>query len=257
MFKNVLIGVDGRQGGRDAIALARRLAGPEATFMLAHVCFPFPGRGATEAAPLERAQAQQLLERERQLAEVDAELVVADPWPVGSGLHRLAEQRRADLLVVGSTRRALVGRVLLGDDCMAALDGAPGAVGIAPRGYALAPRSLQHLGVGFDASPQSEAALGAARELAAAHAGTIKLFSVVSPREVHDRQIPADWPDAIDTPIDRQAKRLARLNGVHNVVTYGDPREELAEAGKQLDLLIVGSRGHGPIGRLIHGSVSR
>ena len=257
MFTNVLIGVDGKQGGRDAIALARQLAGPEATFTLAHVCFPFPGRGATEAVPVERAQAQQLLERERRDAQVDAQLVVGDPWPVGSGLHRLAEQLRADLLVVGSTRRALIGRVLLGDDCWAALDGAPCAVGIAPRGYGLAPHRLQRLGVGFDASLQSEAALGAARELAGAHAGTIKAFSVVSLREVHDTQIPADWPDALDRLIDSRAERLARLNGVHGVVTYGDPREELAHAGKELDLLIVGSRGYGPIGRLIHGSVSR
>lgn len=257
MFKNVLIGVDGKQGGRDAIALARQLAGPDATLTLAHVCFPFPGRGATEAVPIERAQARQLLERERRLAEVDAQVVVGDPWPVDSGLHLLAEQGRADLLVVGSTRHALVGRVLLGDDCLAALDGAPCAVGIAPRGYALAPHPLQRLGVGFDGSPQSEAALGAARALAAAHAGTVKAFSVVSMREVHDTQIPADWPDAIDRLIDRRAARLARFNGVHGVVTYGDPRDELVQAGKGLDLLIVGSRGYGPVGRLIHGSVSR
>src|SRR5579859_3719858 len=37
MFKDVLIGVDGRQGGRDAVALARELATPEARFTLAHV----------------------------------------------------------------------------------------------------------------------------------------------------------------------------------------------------------------------------
>lgn len=257
MFKNVLIGVDGKQGGRDAIALARQLAGPDATLALAHVCFPFPGRGATEAVPIEREQAQQLLERERRLAEVDAQLVVGDPWPVGRGLHLLAKQRRADLLVVGSTRRALVGRVLLGDDCLAALDGAPCAVGIASREYASTPHRLQRLGVGFDGSPQSEAALGVARELAAAHAGMIKAFSVVSPQEVHDTQIPGDWPDPIDKPIDSRSERLARLSGVHGVVTYGDPREELAQAGKELDLLIIGSRGNGPIGRLIHGSVSR
>jgi hypothetical protein len=31
MFENVLVGVDGHQGGRDAIALARQLAAPEAS----------------------------------------------------------------------------------------------------------------------------------------------------------------------------------------------------------------------------------
>ena len=37
MFENILVGVDGRQGGRDAIALAKRLAAPDATITLAHV----------------------------------------------------------------------------------------------------------------------------------------------------------------------------------------------------------------------------
>ena len=37
MFKKVLIGVDGRDGGRDAIALAQNLGGPRAHYVLANV----------------------------------------------------------------------------------------------------------------------------------------------------------------------------------------------------------------------------
>ena len=37
MFKNVLVGVDGRAGGRDAIALASRLRDPDGELTLAHV----------------------------------------------------------------------------------------------------------------------------------------------------------------------------------------------------------------------------
>ena len=37
MFKNVLVGVDGRAGGRDAIALASQLANPDGKLTLAHV----------------------------------------------------------------------------------------------------------------------------------------------------------------------------------------------------------------------------
>jgi hypothetical protein len=37
VFDNVVIGVDGRSGGRDAIALAKRLAAPDARVTLAHV----------------------------------------------------------------------------------------------------------------------------------------------------------------------------------------------------------------------------
>jgi hypothetical protein len=37
MFRRVLVGVDGRSGGRDAIALARRLAAPDGVITLAHI----------------------------------------------------------------------------------------------------------------------------------------------------------------------------------------------------------------------------
>ena len=37
---------------------------------------------------------------------------------------------------------------------------------------------------------------------------------------------------------------------------YGRPWEELVRFGEQLDLLLVGSRGYGPLGRLFHGGVS-
>ena len=40
MFTNILVGVDGGLGGRDAIALARRLAAKRSTLTLAHV---YPG----------------------------------------------------------------------------------------------------------------------------------------------------------------------------------------------------------------------
>jgi nucleotide-binding universal stress UspA family protein len=258
MFSNVLIGVDGRQGGRDAIALARQLAAPSATFMLAHVFGPLLGRGALEALPVERAECRQLLERERELATLDAHLAVCAERPVGQGLHELAEERHADLLVVGSTRHALLGRALLGDDCRAALDGAPCAIAIAPRAYAQVARALRRLGVGYEASAESERALSAARELAGAHGGAIRVLWVVSLQDVREEKpIPADWPEAIDELIERHADRLAQLVGIHGVVTYGGPREELAQFGKDLDLLIVGSRGYGPLGRLFHGSVSR
>ena len=258
MFGNVLVGVDGRQGGRDAIALARQLAAPEATFTLAHVCAPFPGRGAVELLQIERAEAQQMLERERELAEIDAQLVVRGPRSVGRGLHELAEITEADLLVVGPTRHAMTGRLLMGDDCHAALDGSPCAIGIPPLGYAPAPHGLHRLGVGFDGSPESEGALRVARELAAMYAGTIKAIRVVSLQEVReDKPIPADWPGGIDELIEGHSEELAQLDAVEGVVTYGGPREELVQAGKELDLLIVGSRGYGPIGRLFHGSVSR
>jgi nucleotide-binding universal stress UspA family protein len=258
MFTKVLIGVDGRQGGRDAIVLARQLAARAATLTLGHACAPILGPGAVEALPWQRTEAEKLLERERKLAGVNARLAVRDPFPVAPGLHELAEQHQVDLLVVGSTRHALLGRVLMGDDYRAALDGAPCAIAIAPRGYALAPHRLERLAVGYDGSPESEHALSAAHDLAMGAGAAVTVLWVVSLQDVRsERPVPADWPGAIDDLIDRHAERLAGLQDVHGLVAYGRPREELAKLGQDVDLLVVGSRGYGPLGRLAHGSISR
>lgn len=63
MFDNVLVGVDGRQGGRDAIALAKALASPAAKLTLAHVYggHSAGGRVSALAMPLELEAAEELL----------------------------------------------------------------------------------------------------------------------------------------------------------------------------------------------------
>jgi nucleotide-binding universal stress UspA family protein len=68
-------------------------------------------------------------------------------------------------------------------------------------------------------------------------------------------------PGAVDnTPrrlLEDARGRIAALGDVEPRAVYGQPAEELALYSASLDLLIVGSRGYGPIGRLIHGSTSQ
>ena len=56
--------------------------------------------------------------------------------------------------------------------------------------------------------------------------------------------------------MDYERGRLCGLEDVEGDVSYGEPSEELAQFSEDLDLLIVGSRSYGPLGRLVHGSVS-
>ena len=56
--------------------------------------------------------------------------------------------------------------------------------------------------------------------------------------------------------IERERERLGEIEGVVGDVAYGDASEELARFAAEVDLLIVGSRGYGPLGRLINGSTS-
>jgi nucleotide-binding universal stress UspA family protein len=68
-------------------------------------------------------------------------------------------------------------------------------------------------------------------------------------------------PGAVDnTPgrlLEDACARIAALGDVEPRAAYGQPAEELALYSASLDLLVVGSRGYGPIGRLIHGSTSQ
>src|ERR1039457_5463462 len=78
MFNNVLVGVDGRPNGRDAIALATRLTDPDGKLTLAHVHSGNlrPSHAISPALVREeREDSHKLLEQERTEAGVLAELV--------------------------------------------------------------------------------------------------------------------------------------------------------------------------------------
>src|SRR5690348_2626304 len=106
VFEHVVVGVDRREGGRDAIALAARLVSDGARLTLAHV---YRGevsawRGAVPPfEPTERRQAEQELQTAAREAGVVAEVSCHGATSVGRGLHELAELAAADLLIVGSS----------------------------------------------------------------------------------------------------------------------------------------------------------
>ncbi|HVR05989.1 MAG TPA: universal stress protein [Solirubrobacteraceae bacterium] len=260
MFKNVLVGIDGRSGGRDAIALATRLCDRDGKLMLAHVHSGElrPVHAATPGMVAEeRSTPEDLLERERAAAALDAELLSVVSSSPGRGLHEQAEQRGADLLVVGSCSRGLLGRVMAGDDTRAALNGAPCAVAIAARCYADSPVPLARVGVGYDGSPESEAALAAAHEVAAPTHATVHALEVVSiPTYSYTGLMPPAIGESIDVLLKDAEERMHALPGAHGRAVYGLTGEELAAFADDVDLLVVGSRSYGPVRRLVLGSTS-
>jgi nucleotide-binding universal stress UspA family protein len=262
MFENVIVGVDGRPTGRDAIELARHLVSPEGKLTLVNV-------HSDELSPVhaitpgltagERETSHELLRRERAEADLDAEveLVSFVALSPGRGLHDLAEERGANLLVVGSSGRGVIGRAMLGDDTRAALNGAPCAVAIATRSYALHPLPLASIGVGYDGSPESEAALAAARRVAAQQRAKLTALEVVSiPAYSFTGLTPPALGDTIETLVKEAKERLRALEGVEGRAVYGLPGEELAAFSGEVNLLVVGSRNYGPLRRLVVGSTS-
>ena len=259
MFKQIVVGVDEHEARRDAIALAKNLLARDGELTLAYV---YPGdahayRGSS--APYEageREGARELLEKVRKETEVEAHLRWRESPSVGRGLHELCEVIGADLLVVGSSRRGLLGRVLMGDDTRAALNGAPCAIAIAPTGYSEQSVAMREIGVGYDGSPESEHALAIARRIAAECGAKLSAFEAVSLPTYAFVGGVAPIDDALTQLVDDARERIAALDRVEPHAAYGRPVEELAVYSASLDLLIVGSRSYGPIGRLIHGSTS-
>lgn len=213
MFNRVLVGVDGRASGRDAIALARALAGSPGRLVLAHVHGAQPSRGRFGTSD-SRAQAHHLVTSVRVENGLTCPTVVARNGSPAAGLHRLVEQEGADLLVVGSSHRGPLGRVLLGDDSLAALVAARCAVAVAPRGYVFASPAWRAVGVGDDGSSGSVRALQVASDIASEHDAQVQILSPMA----------------------------------------AQPEERLLRFSRGVDLLVVSSPGDGLLGRRVRTS---
>ena len=257
MFKNVIVGVDGSPNGRDAIAIAAPLTDADGRTTLVHVHSGLlrPSAAVTLRPAYDDAEASiRLLERERTETGVDAEIASVVALSVGRGLHEQAERQHADLIVVGSCSRGLLGRVFVGDDARAALNGAPCAIAISARFFAAQDGPFKRIGVGYDETPESEAALAAAREIAAVSgAGLHALQAVSLPVYAYDALVIGA---VMDDMLEDANARLAALPDVDGHAVSGYSGEELAAFSATLDLLVVGSRSYGPVRRLVLGSTS-
>jgi nucleotide-binding universal stress UspA family protein len=260
MLTNVIAGVDGHAGGRDAIALACRLAEHDEQVTLAHVYAgeTHASRGSeTGADASKREHAIELLTSALDQEHLDAGLRAVAAKSPARGLHLLAQALNADVLVVGASRRGLLGGVLLGDDTRAVLHGAPCAVAIAPVGYADDPASIRKIGVGYNGSAESEHAVAFGRRLAVQYGARLSALEAVALPSYVPVSMMVMSPGMIDELIAGANKDLSKLEGVEPHAAYGQAAVELERFSQCLDLLVLGSRDLGRFGRLVHGSTSQ
>ena len=268
MFNTIIVGVDGRQGGRDALALAERLRSAAGGDVIAVQVYPYEyyvSRGANaDFEAVIRADAETELKAELERMGIEATALVVPDGSPARALHREAERHEASLIVVGSAHHGRVGRVLAGDVTAGTLHAAPCAVAVAPAGYADRAGELSAVGVGYDGSPESDAAVELAKALADAAGVGLRVMCVLEPSlpwasypsSVHDWSAEAEVVrERTRATVDELVARLGA--GVTGEVLEGAPvRELLFEAGT-LGLLVCGSRSYGPVRRLLLGSTSR
>jgi nucleotide-binding universal stress UspA family protein len=258
MYRNVLVGVDQRDGSRDAAVLARALAPHCKQLSLINIRNKYyPGmRGlAPDTSAAEEDYSLSLLRRIRDEFSLDAETLSAAATSVSAGIKTAAETIGADLIVVGSCHRSALGRVVSGNDAVSTLHHAPCSVAIAPRGYADGHHAIDTIGVAYDGSPQSTEALAEARLLAHDAAARVKALDVEQ-ITIYGSGWIAPYVESRDILISNARRRLGDLDSVELDVAVGLPNDDLVQFSDEVDVLICGSRARGPVKRVMLGSTS-
>lgn len=221
MFSQILVGYLDDEHGREALALGRLLA--QAT---------------------------------------GAELTSATVTEENGGLAQLARARSADLIVLGPTHRGPVSRVVPGATVERLLAEPPCAVAVAPSEFGA--DGMRVIGVAYDHSAAAKEALEVAAELALRNGAALRVYTVA------DGLAPAPGAGREPHSSAFTARSEALRDGLHEAVAglpsearalpvflHGDPASELVKASKVgVDLMVLGSRGGGPIRRLLHRSVT-
>jgi nucleotide-binding universal stress UspA family protein len=267
----VVVGVDGTERSIDALALADRLASALRRPVVVAYVHPYGelatvfSEGDYERLVREVAEAtfDQIREHLPSVPERRMQLV-SDASPA-AGLHAMAEREAAALTVIGSSNRSKIGRILVGGTGERLMSGAATPVAVAPAGYAATATTLKVVGCGFDGSGESRRALAWTGALARTASARLRVLSV------YERTLPASLAvggglatasinDVLrrrfEEEVTSAVSELCPDIDVRHTLVDGDAQHVLACESGDLDLLVVGSRGYGPLRAVLLGSVS-
>ena len=192
--------------------------------------------------------------------------LLADHSPARA-LQDAAEQAGAGIIVVGSSHVGRFGRVLPGSTAERLLHGAPCPVAVVPVGFRERGLPVNPvIGCAYLATDDGMTALGAAENLALAISGSLQVMQVVEPPSyLYDTgEMPLNMPeidakvraDADHALLERVEHLSAGLRDVEGTVHIGKPADRLIALTESVDVMVVGSRGYGPLRSVLLGGVS-
>jgi len=271
MFRKIVVGYDGSEHARDAIALARALAEATGAGLLVACVYPQSPlhRLGSAVDPAHEQALREWAESVLGAAELGAgvETRVVPGGSPANALNDLAEAERADLIVLGSTHRGAAGRVLPGSVAERLLHGAPCGVAVAPRGFAeRAATDIRVIGIAYDGWPESDAALQAASSLAETLGASLRVLTVIEPLSMGSPALATGhaYADIIGLTRETMQGKLNDALGKLPAATRAEGKlldgpaapTIIGAVEEGIDLLVLGSRGYGPLRRVLLGGVS-
>jgi nucleotide-binding universal stress UspA family protein len=271
----ILVGYDPRTAERAPVrfaALAARFTG--APLIVGSVFADSPTVDNTSHGQIDEELAADATPALSRVArELRADGVRADCRPfvghsVPATLHRMAEELHAGLLVVGSTDRSELRRIMPESTAERLIHGAPCPIAVVPRSWQ-SDGQLRVLGIAYSDTPEGREALAEGLALAQSASASARVITAVKPRG-SDRAA-GERPgreaatvdaaryeiDAVAQQILNKALRLAPDVRVAPDVGAQDAAEFIIAASHDVDLLVCGSRGYGPKRAVLLGGVSR
>jgi nucleotide-binding universal stress UspA family protein len=265
----ILIGIDERPSAQDALVLGRWLASAQAADLLLAWVHPYDRLPSLLG---DEQEAERIREAVTSLAaavksslpsELRPELRLLSGRSPAQGLLKLADRAGVSAIVLGASERSGIGRIVPGSTAIRLLSGSHVPVAIAPRGYTPPAGQTPVVGVGFDGGDEAHVALRWAAAFARLIDGRLRVIAVHSPIAFGGVGVGTFPTESVSQAMHRELQSeakeaVARLHGVavEARVKDGDPAASLAAETEKLNLLVLGSRGYGPLRSVLVGSVS-
>ena len=270
----LVVGVDETEHSRDAIALGVQLAPAlpgDLMLVYVHTLQELDALMAGhDPEEVEQLVAEHAGTKQAEVSALAAEMGISDvrlrrATSAAAGLHAQAVEGDAALVVIGPSSRSGLGRVLPGATAERLLSGSPVPVAVAPKGYASHEPGPDLIGVGFDDGEESRQAVAWSADLASRAGASLQLLAVHAPLPFGSAAVSGAYgtqtvnqvlTQELRSEAEKLVEALSLDVAVESHLLKGDPAKMLVERSQELGLLVLGSRGYGPLKSVLLGSVS-